>query len=453
MLTHTLPQPLVAQHSSSPSFPPPMSRQPKPDPGLPTPPAHLTAAASSSSTSNSPLPTSTNYTDFILRSSASSSSSGVKHNVMKFNALGSRSIDPANDELFTRPVKLNRKDPRTVRRLTDADRERHNKRAFVKAAKKAGRGDGMDLDDVKEEGEDGVKGEVKDEDGAGEDGKETKETLDAALVGKGANGAGLPNRRGPGGQFKKKTKRVYVSSEEARRLKREEWQPWVLEDDEGKERWIGRLEGGAGEVEGAPPGSSAAKKEAEEKKKAGLQGWRPAAQATSEAGGGGSSYVAFVFGDNGDEFKVVPISRWYRFNQGPKYLTLAEEEAEVEVRSPFLSTLTSFAHCSRAAVRTPTKVERTRALDHAPSSRSRPLLWLFHPRPLFLDRRQHQRRGLRLSSPLPHDGQLVPGHRYLARGQRGTVKDQGGDEGWRAGWWEEQEGEVWTWAGGRRRRV
>ncbi|GAA5884993.1 hypothetical protein JCM6882_007185 [Rhodosporidiobolus microsporus] len=281
----------------------------------------------------SPLPSSSNYTDFVLRSSAPPSSTSWKHNVMKFTTIGTRVIDPSNDELFVRPVKLNRKDPRTVRRLTDEDRERHNKRAMERAAMAAGV-TGMDID--QKPGEGGVKSEVKGEGEDGEDGagsgKKEKEELDASLVGRGANGSGMPNRRGPGGQFKKKTKRVYVASEEARRLKREEWQPWVLEDDEGKERWIGRLEGSAGEVGASGSGSKAMEQgkvaQAGQRNGTGLQGWRPAA--TPGDVGSGSSYVAFVFGDNGDEFKVVPINRWYRFNQGPKYLTLAEEEAEEE---------------------------------------------------------------------------------------------------------------------------
>ncbi|GAA5828952.1 hypothetical protein JCM11251_004077 [Rhodosporidiobolus azoricus] len=296
------------------------------------PPAGGTASPSNGSPIPSPLPTSSNYTDFVLRSSAPSSLSGWKHNVMKFTALGNRVIDPSNDELFVRPVKLNRKDPRTVRRLTDEDRERHNKRAMQKAAELVGQS--MDVDQKPGEGD--VKGEVKDEEGAGEGasgtGKTEKEELDPSLVGRGANGGGMPNRRGPGGQFKKKTKRVYVASEESRRLKREEWQPWVLEDDEGKERWIGRLEGGVGEVGSSGGAGRAAEQgkvaQAGDRNGSGLSGWRPAANAGDV--GSGSSYVAFVFGDNGDEFKVVPVNRWYRFNQGPKYLTLAEEEAEEE---------------------------------------------------------------------------------------------------------------------------
>ncbi|KAG0665390.1 hypothetical protein C6P46_006837 [Rhodotorula mucilaginosa] len=305
------------------------------------------ATNDSPSVTASPLPTSSDYNDFLLRSSAPQSSSsdpnggggGWKYNVMKFTAVGDRVIDPADESLFLRPVKLNRKDPRTVRRLTDEDRERHNKRALDRAAKAAG----LDPNAMDVDTKPNVDGDGDNNGGEGTGAAEEKEELDPDLVGKGVDGTTTVQRRGPRGQFKKKFQRVYVASEEARRLKREEWQPWVLEDDEGRERWVGRLEGGAGEI-----GGSANKKGGENAggaasdqgriapststgngSPASLDGWRPAAEA-SAAGGGGSAYVAFVFGDNGDEFKVVPINRWYRFNQGPKYLTLAEEEAEAE---------------------------------------------------------------------------------------------------------------------------
>lgn len=284
----------------------------------------------------SPLPTSSDYNDFLLRSTAPPSDSRWKYNVMKFATVGDRVIDPADESNFLRPVKLNRKDPRTVRRLTDEDRERHNKRALERAAKAAG------IDPATAMDVDAKPGDVKGEDeGENADGAE-KEELDLDLVGKGVDGNSTVQRRGPRGQFKKKFQRVYVASEEARRLKREEWQPWVLEDDEGRERWVGRLEGGAGEIgANAKKGGESAGGAASDQGRiapatstgngsAPLEGWRPAAEA-SATGGGGSAYVAFVFGDNGDEFKVVPINRWYRFNQGPKYLTLAEEEAEAEV--------------------------------------------------------------------------------------------------------------------------
>ncbi|GAA5963755.1 hypothetical protein JCM3765_006840 [Sporobolomyces pararoseus] len=295
------------------------------------------SSSNSSTAAPSPLPTNSNYTDFILRSS-SSSTSEWKHNVMKFVALGEKVVDPGDESMFVRPVRLNRKDPRTVRRLTDQDRERFNQRAKERAAKAAGVEMQIDGEVQGAEGDtkDGIKEEA-DKDGEAGDGgdeKKTKEQLDPTLVGKGTSALVTGGRaRGPGGMFKKKTRRVFVASEESRRLKREEWQPWVLEDDEGQERWVGRLEGGAGEVDingnSKGEGSSSSQQQQQNGNRASLKGWRPAANA-SDAGGGGSNYVAFVFGENGDEFQVVPINRWYKFNQGPKYLTLAEEEAEEE---------------------------------------------------------------------------------------------------------------------------
>lgn len=261
----------------------------------------------SGSPAPSPLPTG-GYTDYILRSSAPSSSTGWRHNIMKFVALGDRTVDPSSDA-FLKPVKLNRKDPRTVRRLTDEEREQISRAAL-----------GPDAE-VKEE-------DVKPEAPV----KKEREEIDMSLVGTGTSGL-APSVRSKATMFKKKTKQVFVSSEEARRLKREEWMPWVLEGDDGGERWIGRLEGGTGESAAGANGAktSAAEKTAKaDRNGTGMKGWRPPA-APSEAGGGGSSYVAFVFGANGDDFKVVPVNRWYKFSKGPKYVTLGTDEAEDEV--------------------------------------------------------------------------------------------------------------------------
>lgn len=261
------------------------------------------------------------YTDFLLRSSAPSSKTGWRHNLMKFAALGDRIVDP-NGEPFVQPVKLNRKDPRTVRRLTEEERESFNKAAIAAAAGV----DAMDVDEAL----------VKDENGVVKPVKKIREEIDLSLVGTGKSGL-APAVRTKSNMFKKKTKRVFVSSEEARRLKREEWMPWVLEDVHGNERWIGKLEGGAGEASAKASGldgaaTAASKRAAADKNGTGMKGWRPDAPTGGESGGGGSSYVAFVFGENGDDFKVVPVNRWYKFSRGPRYATLGTEEAEDEVR-------------------------------------------------------------------------------------------------------------------------
>ncbi|SCZ92505.1 BZ3500_MvSof-1268-A1-R1_Chr5-2g07923 [Microbotryum saponariae] len=258
------------------------------------------------------------YTDFVLRSSAPGSQTGWKYNVMKFAALANKSVDPLDESEFVRPLRLNRKDPRTVRRLTDQEREKIKNKSMGLLDQDGNLIDQGTVDGVKKEGE-------------AADAETAKEAINPDLVGTGVTGALAPQQQRQkkhGGRFEKKIKRVFVSSEESRRLRREEWQPWVLEDDEGNERWIGRLEGGASERSMAIE-QEKKRQELENKGQATMAGWRPASEG-SATGGGGSSYVAFVFGPDGDEFQVVPIHRWYKFSQGPKYVTLGNDEAEAE---------------------------------------------------------------------------------------------------------------------------
>lgn len=66
--------------------------------------------------------------------------------------------------------------------------------------------------------------------------------------------------------------------------------PWLLEDFDGQHSFLGRLEGGQS-----------------------------------------SNYVFFV--NQGDEFRIIPVSKWYRFAPKLSYHTFTLEEAEQEVRT------------------------------------------------------------------------------------------------------------------------
>lgn len=288
-----------------------------------------TVKAEDDTLSTNPSTPSLGYTDYILRAPGPAD---WRYNIMKFNALGDKSIDPSADN-FLKPVKLNRKNPLTVRRLTEDDRERINQRALAQAQKAKDDAEAAARSVLVGENGEPIEVEVKPEEGAeeGKPGKPVKEQIDLSLVGAGVNGV-VPVRS-KHNLFKKGTKRVFVTSEEARRLKREEYMPWVLEDDEGNERWVGMLEGGTGQARegavGADGLTDSQRKAAEaDKNGTGVKGWRRTAQPSSEAGGGGSSYVAFVVGDSGEEFQVIPVGRWYKFSQGPNYLTLNPDEAE-----------------------------------------------------------------------------------------------------------------------------
>lgn len=109
-------------------------------------------------------------------------------------------------------------------------------------------------------------------------------------------------RRNP---FQKKTQQIKTDeSAEVLKMRREERDPWWLEDarplsSSKAERWTGRLEGTAG------AGSAAT-----------------------------SHYVLLVLDPESGDFKVVPANRIYNFTKKSNRVTLTAEEADEEVRLP-----------------------------------------------------------------------------------------------------------------------
>ncbi|KTW29974.1 transcription factor IIF subunit TFG1 [Pneumocystis jirovecii RU7] len=167
--------------------------------------------------------------DFKL-TSVTKSLQGIKHHILKFHSA--RTIDPLED--FTPPVLLHRKDLMAGPETQDSLSETGSKNASQEAA---------------------------------------------------GNSAGQNMKLNA---FKRKTRQVYAINEAEWKLKQEERIPWVLEDFDGRNTWIGTMEGGQSH-----------------------------------------NYVFFVFAENG--FKVVPASKCYRFNQKNRYQTLSIDEAEAKM--------------------------------------------------------------------------------------------------------------------------
>ncbi|CAH7668785.1 hypothetical protein PPACK8108_LOCUS3337 [Phakopsora pachyrhizi] len=123
--------------------------------------------------------------------------------------------------------------------------------------------------------------------------------------------------------FKKKTKQVFIASDQlARMLKREEYQSWLLEDSlTGGEKWIGRFESaGAGSGPGTLMcGSSGSTIRASSAATTGSS-----KVPTYEA----SNYVVFCLDKNGENFTILPCHRFNKFTHCPNYDTLGPEEAE-----------------------------------------------------------------------------------------------------------------------------
>ncbi|KAG5438136.1 hypothetical protein PCANB_002987 [Pneumocystis canis] len=164
------------------------------------------------------------YMDFKL-TSMTKSLQGIKHHILKFHSA--RIIDPVRD--FTPPVLLHRKDPMATTETQDSTTETSSKNA-------------------------------------------QEVTLGT-------------NQNTKTNLFKKKTKQVHPTNEAEWKLRQEERIPWVLEDFDGRNTWIGTMEGGQSQN--------------------------------------------YVFFENG--FKVIPASKCYRFNQKTRYQTLSIDEAEAKM--------------------------------------------------------------------------------------------------------------------------
>lgn len=86
-------------------------------------------------------------------------------------------------------------------------------------------------------------------------------------------------------QMKKKTRKLNSIDEEVKKLRYEEYYPWVMEDYDGKNTWVGSYEAGNSDT-----------------------------------------YALLVFDNNG--FKMIPADKVYRFTPRNQYATLTLEEAE-----------------------------------------------------------------------------------------------------------------------------
>ncbi|CAH7677499.1 hypothetical protein PPACK8108_LOCUS12658 [Phakopsora pachyrhizi] len=123
--------------------------------------------------------------------------------------------------------------------------------------------------------------------------------------------------------FKKKTKQVFIASDQlARMLKREEYQSWLLEDSlTGGEKWIGRFESAGA---GSGPGTSMG----------GSSGSTIRASSAATTGSSkvptykASNYVVFCLDKNGENFTILPCHWFNKFTHCPNYDTLGPEEAE-----------------------------------------------------------------------------------------------------------------------------
>ncbi|AOW07095.1 hypothetical protein B0I72DRAFT_136575 [Yarrowia lipolytica] len=184
------------------------------------------------------------YKEYSLVAASKDELKDLRYHIMRLHSI--KNVDPGAD--FTPPIKLHRKDPRNLQFQATQEEQAAESNA----------------DSGAEEGTEPVKREQADLSKIAPDG-----------------GA----RHAKKNQFNKKAKQVIHRDEDAKKLRYEEYYPWVMEDYSGKNTWVGNYE---------------------------------AAQS--------DSYCVFVFHGNG--FKMVPVEKFYKFTPRNQYATLTLEEAE-----------------------------------------------------------------------------------------------------------------------------
>lgn len=188
---------------------------------------------------------------------------------------------------FTKPVRLHRKDPRNIQfHLSRREIDIKKKQDKIKAAEKEKRrqqrlaGIPVEVDSESENEEKSGTGSPNTSDSNNvKDGE-----MDLSQV---APEGGARNFRR--NMFKRKTRQINLMADEKRKLRYEEYYPWVMEDYDGKNVYVGNYEAGASEA----------------------------------------THVLLV--TDGTGFKMLPAEKVYRFNPRNKYATLTLEEAEAKM--------------------------------------------------------------------------------------------------------------------------
>ena len=204
------------------------------------------------------------FVDYPLVTTKRALREGLKHHVARF--ASKKAIDPRDESRFTRPVRLQRRDPRA--KAHEANEE--TGQGLQKSALES-----QPMDDAEHE-------ELEARKAARE--KERAENMAqiAPSVGSAPKRANVP---------KQKTQQVYKAEmtpeEIARtRIKYEEALPWHLEDFDNKNTWVGNYEAALSET-----------------------------------------HAIFIL-DNTGKMRMIPVEKWYKFNAKNQFKALTIEEAE-----------------------------------------------------------------------------------------------------------------------------
>lgn len=223
---------------------------------------------------NGPLLSDT-YVDYPLVTTKRAWREGLKFNVAKFGSK--KDIDPRDEDQFTRPIRLQRRDPRAVAKEAAAAaaggvKEENGEQRQQTRGPALTEAEREDLEEKKETRA-----------------KEREENLSQIAPSVSSGGGGTQKKAA--NTMKQKTQQVFKAEmapqEIARaRVRYEEALPWHLEDFDNKNFWVGNYE-------------------------AAMSG----------------TYAMFVLDESG-KMRMVPIDKWYKFAAKNQFRALTIEEAE-----------------------------------------------------------------------------------------------------------------------------
>ncbi|KAL4922982.1 transcription factor IIF subunit TFG1 [Aspergillus undulatus] len=205
------------------------------------------------------------YVDYPLVTTKRAIREGLKHHIARF--ASKRAIDPRDEAQFTRPIRLQRRDPRTRLHELNADKGQSGKRLSSEASNQ--------VDDTERE-------EMEARKLARE--KERADNLSQIAPSIGS----APKRTNVPKQKTQQVSRTDMTPEEIARtrIKYEEALPWHFEDFDSKNIWVGNYEAALSET-----------------------------------------HAVFILESTG-KMMMIPVEKWYRFNAKNPFKTLTIEEVE-----------------------------------------------------------------------------------------------------------------------------
>ncbi|RDL31405.1 Uncharacterized protein BP5553_09614 [Venustampulla echinocandica] len=206
------------------------------------------------------------YQDFPLYTTKRALREGIRHHISRFATK--KDIDPVNQDEFTRPVVLHRRDPRQP--------------PPGKAAKEEELAPDELMDSKEREKLEIMKAE-----------KEARRAADLAQIAPTGNNAAALAAKKTQSFRNEKTTQVYrldktEEQKKASDLRYEEALPWHLEDADNKNTWVGNYEAAL-------------------------------------------SHTNVIFVIDGSRFLMIPIEKWYKFTAKNQFKTLTIEEAEAQL--------------------------------------------------------------------------------------------------------------------------